>query len=48
MQMDLQGYFKEFHDKIKISDSKKDDLREKRDVLLNILRNTDDIPGFEE
>jgi len=46
--MDLQGYFKEFHDKIKISDSKKDDLREKRDVLLNILRNTEGIPGFEE
>lgn len=46
--MDLQGYFKEFHDKIKISNSKQDDLREKRDILLNILRNTEDIPRFEE
>ncbi len=46
--MDLQGYFKEFHDKIKISGAKQDDLRKKRDILLNILRNTENIPGFDE
>lgn len=46
--MDLQGYFQEFHDRIKISDVKQDDLREKRDILLNIIRNTEGIPGFDE
>ncbi len=46
--MTLQAIFEEFHDKIRISSIKEDELREKRDILLRILREKDDIPSFEE
>ena len=44
--MTLQAIFEEFHDKIRISSIKEDELREKRDILLRIFREKDDIPSF--
>lgn len=46
--MNLQEQFLVFHDRIKISSQKERELREKRDILLRILRNADGIPSFEE
>lgn len=46
--MVLQDCFRDFHDKIRISSSKEKELREKRDILLGILREKEDIPGFDE
>lgn len=44
--MSLQKYFKEFNEKIKMDYDVKSELKEKRDILLEILRNADDIPSF--
>lgn len=46
--MSLQTQFKKFHDKIKLDSNTKDELREKRDILLKLLRNNDEFPSFEE
>lgn len=45
--MGLQKYFKEFNEKIKMDYDVKSELKEKRDILLGILRD-DDIPSFTE
>lgn len=44
--MGLQKYFKEFNEKIKMDYDVKSELKEKRDILLGILRNADEIPFF--
>ena len=46
--MSLQTYFKEFNKKIKMDYDVKSELKDKRDILLNILKNDDDIPAFDE
>lgn len=46
--MSLQIYFKEFNDSIKMDYDVKSELKEKRDILLGILRNNDDLPAFDE
>ena len=46
--MSLQTYFKEFNKVIKIDYDVKSELKEKRDILLGILRNDDDMPAFDE
>lgn len=46
--MSLQTYFKEFNKAIKMDYDVKSELKEKRDILLGILRNDDDIPSFDE
>ena len=46
--MSVQSKLLKFHDKIKMSDSLKKELREKRDILLNKVRKDKDLPGFEE
>lgn len=44
--MSLQSYFKKFDEKIKLDYEVNSDLAKKRDVLLDILKNSDDIPSF--
>ena len=46
--MSLQTYFKEFNKAIKMDYDVKSELKEKRDILLGILRNDDDMPAFDE
>lgn len=46
--MGLQKYFKEFNKKIKMDYDVKGELKDKRDVLLGILRDADDLPAFAE
>lgn len=47
-KMSLQTYFKEFNKTIKMDYDVKSELKEKRDILLGILRNDDDMPAFDE
>ena len=44
-KMSLQTYFKEFNKAIKMDYGVKSELKEKRDILLGILRNDDDMPA---
>lgn len=44
--MSLQTYFKQFNDKIKLDYDVNNDLAKKRDVLVDILKASDDIPSF--
>lgn len=44
--MSLQTYFKEFNKKIKLDYDVNSDLANKRDILVGILKNSDDIPSF--
>lgn len=46
--MGLQKYFKEFNKKIKMDYDVKSELKDKRDILLGILRGADDLPSFTE
>lgn len=46
--MSLQNQFYEFHDKIKISESKLSTLREKRGILISKLRGSGELPSFEK
>lgn len=46
--MSLQTYFKEFDKAIKMDYDVKNELKEKRDVLLKILRESEDIPAFDK
>ena len=46
--MSLQKYFKDFDKAIKMDYGVKSELKEKRDVLLNILRESKDIPAFDK
>ena len=46
--MSLQTYFKKFNKSIKMDYNVKSELAEKRDILLGILRNDDDMPAFDE
>ena len=46
--MGLQKYFKEFNKKIKMDYDVKGELKDKRDILLGILRDADDLPPFTE
>ncbi|MGN0340611.1 MAG: nucleotidyltransferase [Lachnospira sp.] len=46
--MNLQKYFIEFDKAIKMDYDVKSELKEKRDVLLNILKESDEIPAFEK
>lgn len=40
--------FKKFNDKIRADFDTKKELRKKRDILLNKLRNNDELPSFKE
>lgn len=44
--MSLQRYFNEFNNLIKMDYDVKGELKDKRDILLGILRNSNDIPPF--
>ena len=44
--MSLQTYFKEFNKVIKMDYDVKIELKEKRDILLGILRNDEDMTAF--
>lgn len=46
--MSLQKYFKQFDTAIKMDFDVKSELKDKRDVLLNILKGSEDIPAFEK
>lgn len=46
--MSLQKYFKEFNEKIKIDYDVKSELKDKRDILLEILRNSEELPTFKK
>lgn len=46
--MSLQKYFKEFDIAIKLDFDVKGELKEKRDVLLSILKDAEDIPTFDK
>lgn len=46
--MSLQTYFEKYHDAIKLNSSTKAELKEKRDILIGILRNSGKLPGFDE
>ena len=46
--MGLQTYFSKFHENIKLNPSTKKELREKRDILIGILRDSRKLPSFEE
>ncbi len=46
--MSLQNQFTEFHNKIKISESKLSTLREKRDIVIEKLRDSGKLPSFEK
>ena len=46
--MGLQTYFSKFHENIKLNPGTKKELREKRDILIGILRDSRKLPSFEE
>ena len=46
--MGLQAEFEKFDEKIRLSDSDQKDLGKKRDVLLGKLRDSNDLPSFDE
>nr|BAE79143.1 conserved hypothetical protein [Clostridium perfringens] len=46
--MGLQKYFEDFNKKIKMDYEELSELANKRDILLKKLRDSDDIPSFEE
>ena len=46
--MSLQNEFLAFHDRIKLDYEVNEELSEKRDILLDIIRNCDDIPSFKK
>ena len=46
--MSLQKYFKAFNNKIKMDYEVKSELASKRDILLNKLRNSGELPSFSE
>lgn len=46
--MGLQSQFNEFHNKIKISESKLSTLREKRDIIIEKLSDSGELPSFEK
>lgn len=46
--MSLQTHFKKFNDTIKLDYDVKSELKEKRDILLGILRDAEEIPSFTE
>ena len=48
IKMSLQSYFKSFNETIKMDYNVKAELKEKRDILLRILRNSEDMPAFVE
>ena len=45
--MSLQTEFLAFHDRIKLDYDIKAELKDKRDILVKKLRNSDKLPGFE-
>ncbi len=46
--MSLQNQFKKFNENIRLSATKLDELREKRNKILDKLRTNEDLPSFEE
>lgn len=46
--MSLQTYFKEFDKAIKMDYDVKNELKEKRDILLEILKESEEIPAFDK
>ncbi len=46
--MSLQNQFKKFNENIRLSATKLDELREKRNKILDKLRADEDLPSFEE
>lgn len=46
--MSVQSEFKKFNDKIRADFETKKELSEKRDILLDKLRNNSEIPSFKE
>jgi hypothetical protein len=46
--MGLQKYFEEFNKKIKMDYDELSELAEKRDIIVNKLKEADDLPRFEE
>ncbi len=44
--MSIQKYFKKFNDNIKMDYNVKSELKDKRDVLLRIISDCEDIPAF--
>ena len=46
--MSLQNQFKKFNENIRLSATKLDELREKRNKILDKLRANEDLPSFEE
>lgn len=46
--MSLQKYFKEFNKTIKMDYTVKSELKNKRDILLKILRDHEELPSFDE
>lgn len=46
--MSLQNQFKKFNENIRLSATKLDELRKKRDKILDKLRANEDLPSFEE
>lgn len=46
--MSIQNEFLNFHDRIRLDYDVKAELAEKRDILLQILRDSDRLPGFDE
>ena len=46
--MSIQSELRKFNDKIRVDFKTKEELREKRDVLLSKLRESDELPSFEE
>ena len=46
--MSIQSEFIDFHDRIKLDYDVNTELAEKRDILVKILRDYDELPGVEE
>lgn len=46
--MSVQNEFLAFHNRIKLDYEVNEELSEKRDILLDIIRNCDDIPSFKK
>ena len=46
--MSLQNQFERFNENIRLSSKKLEELREKRNKILDKLRNNKDLPSFEE
>lgn len=46
--MSLQTYFEKFHDSIKLNPGTKAELKDKRDILIGILRDSGELPEFDE